>query len=484
MLARSKLASCLALLVAIPACKVRDIEVIQGRDAPVTITLVNPTTCSDCDPFEGVDSLRLDVVRPETGEVIYSDTFASPGSAAVLPDLQGFGVVRVELYGLEGNQVRSAGRTAPFAVPPSGELALSMLFLPANRAIPLTATLDAERSGHVGFSRLDGLVALIGGVDPAGSSRFGSVEIFDPATFEFTAESSASDFALYPAVTTESDGDLLLIGGESAGGSRQQAALAYTVSGEGATGAVEPQGDLPEPRSQGCVALGEENKGVVMGGASGDAAFDTMKRGDSGWEFSRAQVDGLDDASVVGCIALGDGRVFVLGDEGSQTGFFQYNGDETLGFSPVASGHGEQFVPGATLALLENGHVWVVGGADDGGDALSRTWEFRADEASFAPSVDLRTPRVRPSVVPWLLPETEAVGCGWTNDGLGEGAGTVEIVRFDGTTGLVVALDRERPGCAMNMLPDGSLLVSGGFGVNDAGQLGAVLVVPVIDSGG
>lgn len=470
-----------ALLLLLTACKVRDIEVIEGPDAAVTITLVNPTTCSDCDPFEGVDGLRLDVVRPETGEVVYSDSFAAPGSAAVLPDLQGFGVVRVELYGLEGSRVVSAGRTAPFAVPTGGGLALPMLFLPANRAIPLTGAMDAERSRHVGYSRLDGLVALIGGVDPSGDSRFNSVEIFDPATFEFRSESSAADVGLYPAVTTESDGDLLLVGGESAGGSRLDGTLAYTVAGAGATGALGPQGDLPEPRSRGCVALSDENKGVVMGGAAGDAAFDTMKRGEDGWAFSRAQVDGLDDAAVVGCIALGDGRVFVLGDEGAQTGFFQYNGDETLGFSPIASGHGEQFVSGATLAVLDNGHVWEVGGAEDG-DALTRTWELRVDEASFTPSVELRTARIRPDVTRWLLPNTQAVGCGWSDDGLGGGAGTVEIVPMDGGTAVLVELDRERPGCAMNVLPDGSLLVSGGFGVNDAGLLGAVVVVPVLDA--
>jgi len=445
---------------------------------------VPPATCSDCDPFEGVDGLRLDVVRPETGEVVYSDSFAAPGNAAVLPDLQGFGVVRVELYGLDGSRVVSAGRTAPFTVPTGDDLELPMLFLPANRAIPLTSAMDAERSSHVGFSRLDGLVALIGGVDPAGDSRFNSVEIFDSATFEFRAESSAADVGLYPAVTIESGGDLLLIGGESAGGSRLDGTLAYTVEGAGATGALAPQGDLPEPRSRGCVALSDENKGVVMGGASGDAAFDTMKRGEDGWAFSRAQVDGLDDAAVVGCIALGDGRVFVLGEEGAQTGFFQYNGDETLGFSPIASGHGEQFVAGATLARLDNGHVWEVGGADEDGDPLSRTWEFRADEASFAPSAELRTARIRPDVARWLLPNTEAVGCGCSDDGLAGGAGSVEIVRVDGGTGVLVGLDRERPGCAMNVLPDGSLLVRGGFGVNDAGQLGAVVVVPVLDLGG
>lgn len=467
-------------LVVLAGCKTREIEVVAGPNAYVTVELVNPTTCSDCDPFDDVDTLRLDIVLAGSTEVLYTDSFPWPGGSPGLPDLGGFGVVRVEMYGLSGNRVVSAGRTTPFAVEPEETVTLPMLFLPANRAVPLTANLFAERSRHVSFARPDGRVALLGGVDPAGRSTFDSVEIFDPSTFTFALDTTTGSVPVFPAVTTEADGDLILVGGESAGGSRQSTAIVYSVEGEGADGVVTEQQELPEPRSRGCVARVGERKGVVMGGASGDVLFDIMRLGEDSWEFTRAQTAGLDDAAVQGCIGLPDGRVFVLGDEGAQTGFFRYDDDETVGFTAIASGSGEQFVSGATLTLLDNGHVWEVGGATNDGDARANTWDFRPEEGTFSVGTPLQSPRIRPDVAPWLVPETEAVGCGWTESGLAQGAGTVEIVELDGGPGVQIDLDRERPGCGMSVLPDGSLLVSGGFDVNDAGQLGAVVVVPVL----
>ncbi len=476
---RLRSAALLALLLALAGCKTRAVETIAGPNADVSVALVNPTTCSACDPFAGVSTLRVDIVDPGTADVLYTDSFPWPGGVPALPDLTGFGVVRVEMYGLAGNRVVSAGRTAPFAVKPEKPVTLPMLFLPANQAVPLTGDLYAERSRHVSFTRPDGRVALLGGVDPRGTSRFNSVELFDPATFTFSLDTTLAAAPVFPAVTTDVDGDLLLVGGESAGGSRETTTFVYSVEGEGAQGVATPQQELPEPRSRGCVARVDQ-KGVVMGGASGDVLFEVMRFGADTWEFTRAQTAGLDDAAVQGCIGLEDGRIFVLGDEGGQTGFFYFNTDETLGFDAIASGHGDQFVSGATLALLGNGHVWEVGGATSNGAARAQTWDFRPEEASFSVSTELMTPRIRPDVAPWIVPDTEAVGCGWTESGLAQGTGTVEIVGLDGSAGVVVQLDRERPGCGMSVLPDGSLLVTGGFDVNDSGQLGAVVIVPAI----
>ena len=465
------------------ACKTRPLEIGAGPDAAVTIELVNPTTCSNCDPLSDVNTLRLEVVRSATGERIATDSTPWPGEPPSLPDLTGFGVVRVELLGLSGNDVVSVGRTAPFAVAPGQRATIPMLFLPANRAIALTAELVEARSKHVAFRRIDGRIALIGGAEPAGVRRFDSVEVYDPATHTFAPDAAGVPIPLFPAVNALDDGSLLLVGGEGSTGVRQSGVQIYEVSGEGLPGAMVLQSALPEPRSQGCVARVGPQKGVVMGGVdpvSGDSVVDVMRLGDSGWEFTRAAVEGLDNAAVSACIGLDDGRVFVLGDDGSQTGFFTYGEtDGALTFASVASGDGEQFVRSPTLYGLDAERVWVAGGVRDG-TVRSETWELRTDRGGFAPSMPMGVARARPDVDAWLDPDTVAVGCGWADDTLTEGAEGVEILALDSEQRVTVDLDRARPGCTMSVLPDGALLVSGGFAATDGDQVGAVIVLPYL----
>ena len=493
-------ASLIPVLALSAGCKTRPLEIGPGPDAAVTIVLVNPTTCSDCDPLSDVNTLRLDVVRSATGEHIATDSSPYPGEPPSLPDLTGFGVVRVELLGLSGNEVVSVGRTAPFAVAPGQRATIPMLFLPANRAIALTAELVEARSQHVAFRRIDGRIALIGGVEPAGVRRFDSVEVYDPATHTFAPDASGVPIPLFSAVNALDDGSLLLVGGEGSTGVRQSGVQVYEVSGEGLPGAMVLQSALPEPRSRGCVARVGPQKGVVMGGVdpvSGDSVVDVMRLGAEGWEFTRAAVDGLDNAAVSACIGLDDGRVFVLGDDASQTGFFTYGDtDGSLTFASVAggdsgdsgdSGDGDQFVRSPTLYGLDgglddgldDGRVWLTGGVREG-RVRSETYEIRADRGSFVPSMPMDVARARPDVDAWLDPGTLAIGCGWADDALTEGAEGVEILALDSEERLTVDLDRARPGCTMSVLPDGALLVSGGFRATDGDQVGAVIVLPYL----
>lgn len=467
------------IFVLLAACKTRGITYVAGPDAGISIVIVDPTTCSDCDPLEDVDGLRVDVVRPETGEVLATDSFPWPGDAPEVPSLTDFGVVRVELYGLQGSNVVSAGRTAPFAVDPGNPATIPMLFLPANRMVPLTGNLWEERSRHVSFRRPDGRIALIGGVDRFGEDRFDSSELFDPATHTFGPDAIAPNLPAFPAWVREVDGDLLMVGGEDPGENRESLGWVYEVSADGAQGVLAPQGAMEVPRSKPCVGLAGERIGVVMGGVDdveGDAVVDVMRLGDAGWGFVRGEAPGLDSKAVLGCIGLGDGRVFVLGESATQTGYFSFAEDETLDFIQVGS-QGPS-VANAALRLLDNGHVWIGGGVS-GDEVQGETWEFRPDEGTFASSASFAEARARPEVEPWLFSDTLAVGCGYSEANLEEGAASVEIVDLDGV-GIQVDLDRSRPGCSMTVLPDGALLITGGYDANDAGQLGAAVVVAVL----
>lgn len=472
----------LAAAGALVGCKTRAIELVAGPNADVRVVLVNPGTCPDCDPLAGVDSLRLDVVRDGTGQVLATDTEPWPGSSPTLPDLTAFGAVRVELRGYAGRSVVSVGRTAPFVVDPGQAADLPMLFLPANQPIALAADLVDERSRHVAFRRTDGRIALIGGVDPSGTARVDAAEVYDPDGFAFAPDAGGQPLPVGPGVNRLDDAGLLLVGGASASGSRQTTVQLYGLETPGGTGTLTPQADLPEPRAGACVARVGPQKGVVMGGvdpATGDSVVDVMRLGDAGWEFTRAEVEGLDNAAVAGCIGLDDGQAFVLGDTGAQTGFFRYDDtDGTPTFTPIASGAGEAFVRSAALRLLDDGRVWIVGGVRSSGQVAADTFVFDPDAGTLRAAVGLSVPRAAPDVEPWLDPDTAAVGCGWADAARSDAADGVELIDREAGTSTFIDLDRARPGCTLSVLPDGALLVAGGFSAADGGQVGAVLIAP------
>ena len=59
------------------------------------------------------------------------------------------------------------------------------------------------------------------------------------------------------------------------------------------------------------------------------------------------------------------------------------------------------------------------------------------------------------------------------------GSAVARLETFDADGRIVSTVDLE-PASQFTVLPDGSLLVTGGFDVNDSGQLGAVVIVPAI----
>ncbi|MSP54895.1 MAG: hypothetical protein EXR69_04720 [Myxococcales bacterium] len=468
----------LPLLLA--ACKARGIEIISGPNADVTLTVVNPTTCSNCDPLDEVDALRLDVIRHETSAILASTTVAWPGELPSLPDLDGFGVVRAELTGLNGSRIMSVGRTAPFVVQPGTSSTISMLFLPANRAIPLTGELSLDRSRHVAYTRLDGRITLIGGVDPTGNERYDSTEVYDPLTHTFALDAVATVLPIAPAVAVEQDGDLLLVGGASSSGSRLSNTWVYALGGEGEQGTLTAQNDLSSPHSGGCIGLSGPQKGAVMGGVDtrdGPSTVDIARFGATAWTFEAVSVQGLDNRDVRGCVGVGGDRVFVLGKDGGSTGFFSYPDEGAVAFAAIGDGSGEQFVASATV-IARDGDAWIVGGVTDEGEVQAQTWVFDTTNSSFRRGGTLAQGRTRANVAPWIDPLVEAVGCGWSDSGETSGSDSVELVDLHEGTLLEVPLDRERPGCSMSVLADGALLIAGGFGLNDVGQVSAVLVVP------
>jgi hypothetical protein len=109
----------LPMLLLPVACKQPSVVTVGGASADVRVELVNPTSCDSCDPFEDVDTLRVEVWMADVDGVeqrVASDSFAYPDEEPVVSGIEGFGVARIALVGLSNGRVVSAGRTLPIAL--------------------------------------------------------------------------------------------------------------------------------------------------------------------------------------------------------------------------------------------------------------------------------------------------------------------------------------------------------------------------------
>jgi hypothetical protein len=458
------------LLVAV-ACKQPSVITVGGASADVTVTLVNPTSCESCDPFEDVDTLRVEVwVADEDGveQRVASDSFVYPDEEPVVSGIEGFGVARIALVGLAGGRVVSAGRTLPIALGPEVTVDTTMVFLPANRALPLTGDMDTPRQRHVVVPLEDGRSLLVGGEVPTRERALASMEVYDPwsGTFSSWPETLAAEAA---DPTLGAIGDAFVSGGYDWVGGQVAAVTAVTHIDR--SGAARPVGDLSVGRIGGCFARAGQ-AGLVLGGAS-ETYGDSVKPTVDGWSMLQQPLAGLDASKVTGCAALGDSAVYIQGEDAANTGRYERDeSDYTLGFTALSAGalQDGRSVRGALLRTLPSGDVWIAGGEDvSGGRPLDDVRVFRWEERRYEALPSLAEPAWTPRAADWpIRPGWLAIGCGYTNDDAEEGVEVLELL--DPQTGDAlppIAFDRARPGCGIVTNPDGTVVLTGGWAAED-----------------
>jgi hypothetical protein len=474
------------MILLLLACNQEQPTVIAGVDAPLTVTLVNPTTCSFCDPFLGVDTLRVDVLAGDT--VVASQSF-SPLDDLLLPGLLDFGVVRVQLVGLSAGVVVSAGRTQEVALDPGSPRDVPMLFLPANTVIPLPAEMTADRSRHVAVRRRDGRVMLFGGVDPSREGTFSSIDLFDPATWSFGVFPGALPAGLAdPAVAWTGTDELLLAGGFVTGPSGD-VPTATTAAWSQVDDTVRALPPLSVTREDACLAMYRDRLGLVLGGTDETDAGSLVKLDETteDWSFVDVKLRDFDQTQVSACLGLGDGRVFLQGDDPASTGTWSYDEGDTdagLGFVPVdLLGEGADRFVHLPLVAQEAGGAWVAGGMDTNtGTAISDTRWFDPARNGFLPMTPLADARLDPSWDRWLVEGWYVVGCGWRDGARLSPTDSVELVSpGEGLGTPATPFDRDRNGCAVTTLLDGSILVTGGYDATDDGVIDAAVMVPWIE---
>lgn len=468
-------------LLTLLACKQPDVIVVGGRHTDVSVRLVDPTGCVDCDPFAGVDTLRIEVWRD--GVVVATDSFAYPDETPELPDLEGFGVVRIALVGLSDGDVVSAGRTAEVALVPDAAQEVPMVFLPANEAISIAAPMGVDRSRHAAARLADGSVLLVGGVDRERARAWDGMERYDPATGTFTeVEAKLPGWTAEPRLGTNPAGELFVVGGfVPVGGA--EVAVPEAARIDPVDLSVLELGALNLARTGHCFALYREKQGVVLGGTTDTEQAEYFRQTAEGdWGFTIVPVRGLQQEDVAGCATLPDGRVFVQGADEISTGVWTHLDDETPGeaFRRMDEQSANlRFARGPMVAALADGRAWVGGGeGTETGEVEAEARLFDAGERRFGAAEPLAVARYEGRLDPWIVEDWAAIGCGWEDAARATPADTLELVHLaTGDAGPVVRLDRSRPGCAVTTLNDGSVLITGGQDASSPGTPTAALVV-------
>ena len=328
-------------------------------------------------------------------------------------------------------------------------LATTELWDPTTEAFTAGPRLVAGRFGHTATRLTDGRVLIVGGIVASRLGEVGTrqIELWDPATGTFRG-AGLTTFPHTVGLSTVllADGRVLIIGGvdcnvvpgpglaDRAARERCQPSRLTTEIWDPATESVTPTGSLEEEH---------------------DWASATL---------------------------LADGRVFVLGGGGLPT-----IGSEVWDPATGAWSHGgapaHARLGGQSATLLPDGHVLVVGGqtgtlnGDPSPPPLRTAAIWDPTSSSFSPSGAMDLGRERHTAT--LLADGRVLVVG----GMGEraadfsDAAVLEAEIWDPATGSFSSAGQDAVGRALHtatLLPDGRVLITGGFSRDDRAEVVAV----------
>lgn len=350
----------------------------------------------------------------------------------------------------------------------------------------LTGSLATARELHTATLLPNGKVLVAGGrtirIDADGhiiqSRLLDSAELYDPATGTWSVTASMSIPRMGHTATPLPDGTVLVVGGATGGPPRFDAAETAEIY-DPATESWRPTGSTIARRFGHAAARLQDGRVLVAGGFDDDALASAeiydLHTGD--WSATGDLIDARYWHTLT---LLADGRV--LAARGSDQGDLWYNLTSAEVYDPTTEKW--DIVPDSTLSSvfhtatpLPDGKVVFAGGYG-GGDAKG---VVNASSELFAPATltraragDLLARRCDHAAT--LLPGGDVLIAGGT-----EFTGTVgnlrtktlaSAERFDPTTATwssAGALNFARTRHTMTLLPDGSVLVVGGYSIEPDG---------------
>ena len=460
--------------------------------------MVNPTTAN---PLAGVTQLR--VVLTESGSEVFREVLSLDDPLSV-PNLDAYGVIRFELAGLNGEgEVLSLGRSAEIAVVPGIEREVAITFLPVNQVLTLSASVLDARSFHSTTKAPDGRVLLLGGLNAAGTDSLSSIEYYEPETGRFVPYATFLTYdALLPSLSWTEDEQLLVSGGDQVvGGSGSRRRDTNLVNP--AFDSVQELPPMGMSRQTHCFQRVSGGSALAVGGTSGTSMGVELLQPNSGtasgWEWVSGVLGTFQPYNVQGCVQTPDDRIFFQGTGDLSTGTFAHGGDGSNfwdGFTTIDFTQSEiQYLVypyGQSMVPLTNSRVWMGGGRlnlDFDGDLSNDPTpgvvrEFDMDALVFVQGADPNlSERSWGDVEPWIESGQHVFACGGTTGNVVDTPHLmVEIADLESPQVLLaVSLDRARPGCSMNVLDDGSILITGGHVSGEPVQDGGAILVPYLD---
>lgn len=344
-----------------------------------------------------------------------------------------------------------------------------------------TGRLNTARAGHTSMLLPDGKVLVAGG-----SSQDPRAELYDPATGTWDYTGSLNTNRAGQSATLLPNGKVLVAGGSSSGQTLDSAEL-Y----DPATGTWSYTGSLNTSRSGHTATLFQNGKVLVVGGndysCSPHCSYTVLESSElydpatGVWSITGSLVTGTFGIGRTDHTAtlLQSGKVLVSGglDPGDYGAFDTELYDQTTGKWSVSGRNNKEHAFGHTATLLLNGDVLITGACTQGNYCGSGSSVEVYNPATGTWSITGGLNIRRLSHTTTLLPNGKVLVAGGFLVG---SLVTSELYDPDtGTWSFTDNLNTPRSHHTATLLPDGKVLIIGGFvggsassGILDSVELG------------
>lgn len=328
-----------------------------------------------------------------------------------------------------------------------------------------TGNMVMPRAGHRATLLPNGKVLIVGGQSPDLSGPptaaiATSAEIYDPATATFAATGSMSGArSTGHTVTLLSDGRVLVCGGQDVGSSGDRERADAEIY-DPVTGRFTPTGSMGTRRAY-HVAVLLGNGRVLVAGGFNNAALSAELFDPATGRFSPTSSMTHYRYGAAAGVLLGDGRTLVFGYD--DVGELYDPVQSVFSATGSAQATGGLWL-GPSLAMLADGRVLAVGGQEPGPAPsnlrlVANARVFDPATSSFTPTGALIWPRDGATAT--RLPDGRVLVFGGYGDGRWPHRGEL----YDPRTGLfdaTVSAGAGRVGHTATLLRTGKVLIAGG----------------------
>ena len=331
------------------------------------------------------------------------------------------------------------------------------------------APMSVPRAVHAQVLLGDGRVLVMGGFDATGHD-LATTELYDATTGRFVAGPSMTMARLDHTATLLDDGRVLLVGGIAGD------ALASAELYDPASGRFASAGRLGTARNGHKAVRLRDGRILVVGGDGPDGTFLASAEifDPATGQFTPTGAMAVARSSHTATL-LPDGRVLIAGGHVGRRAELQIHATAEL-YDPVSgtfspTGSMSQIRHKHDAAPLPDGRVLIVGGADDRDDrgAYASVEIYDPDRGTFSPSGQMRSTRykIQATTVPLLNSQLLLAG------------GALEAELYDPSANAFESVSGDfgdRPlFAAATLLLDGSVLITGGYGLHSYARANAWL---------